>query len=142
MSESGQPTAWTEPFGGDLALRARARDAAGAFAAAALELGAVLAAGERRATETRPLDLTAGDREGLLVALLEEVLVLFETEGLLPAAVEIATLTATRLAGTLRADRFDAARHDPGRAVKAVTWHKLAVREDASGASLRAVLDL
>ena len=45
MSESGQPTAWTEPFGGDLALRARARDAAGAFAAAALELGAVLAAG-------------------------------------------------------------------------------------------------
>ncbi|MBN2171204.1 MAG: archease [Candidatus Krumholzibacteriota bacterium] len=142
MTDPRTPRAWTEPFGADLALRASAGDVAGAFAAAALALGRVLAGGERRAAATRPLALAAGDREGLLAALLEEVLVLFETEGLLPAAVEIARLTATRLEGTLRADRFDAARHEPGRAVKAVTWHRLKVREDAAGASIHAVLDL
>lgn len=142
MNAPERPRAWTEPHGADLALRARAGDAAGAFAAAALELGRVLAGGRRRAAETRPLDLAADDREGLLAALLEEVLVLFETEGLLPADVRVARLTDTRLEGTLRADRFDAGRHEPGRAVKAVTWHRLQVREDAAGASVRAVLDL
>jgi SHS2 domain-containing protein len=142
VPEAPKPAAWTEPYGADLALRARAADLAGAFTAAALELGRLLAEGQRRAVERRSLRLEAADRDCLLVALLEELLYLFESEGLLPAELTITLLSAGRLEAELGLDHFDPERHELGRAVKAVTWHRLEIAEDESGASVHAVLDL
>ncbi len=132
----------TEPFGSDLRLVAQGPDAAAALEEAALAFGRILAGGPRREEESRAIALEAADREALLVAFLEEVLFLFETEKLLPADVAIEHLTDTAFEGVLHCDRFDPARHEAGRGVKAVTWHDLAWEESDEGVALGVVLDL
>ena len=140
--EPSAPRAWTEPYGADLALKVRAPDLAGAYREAAVLLGEVLAAGDRRPAQERKLALSARDRESLLVALMEEILFLFETEGLLPADLRLESLSDTALTGILDCDRFDPQRHAPGHGVKAVTWHDLQVRDFEAGISLTLILDL
>ncbi|MEZ5100894.1 MAG: archease [Thermoleophilia bacterium] len=95
-------------------------------------------AARRRAGEPaeREVRVAANDRGALLVAWLEELLFLAETEGLVPEAARL-RLAPGSLAGVVRGRLADARP-----LVKAVTYHRLEVAQDDAGWHARVVLDV
>lgn len=86
--------------------------------------------------------LQAGDVAELLVAWLNEILFLCESERLVPATFEIVELTGQELVATVSGERFDAARHIVERTAKAVTYHRLVVEESQGRWYARVYIDL
>lgn len=86
----------------------------------------------------RTLDIAAGDAESLLVAWLQELLYLSETEGVIFEHFSIERLTSTHLTATAWA--WPAGR--PEKPIKAVTYHNLAIRREDDGYSVALVFDV
>ncbi len=87
-----------------------------------------------------PLALSGTDPADLLVCLLNEALFRLETEGQLVVDGELAQVTATRLAGTLRLLPVAGM---PGLLdVKAATYHELVWQSDDRGIVAEITLDL
>jgi SHS2 domain-containing protein len=127
----------------DLGIESWGPDFAGALAQAVSALGVVLAGeGAGQATEERPVRLVAEDEAALVVALLQEALFLLEVEGWLSVDAALRVDPAGVLTGHLLGEPFDAVRHADGEAVKAVTWHGLAVDREPGRVSLTIYLDL
>ena len=80
--------------------------------------------------EVRAIQLCGDDAETLVLAWLQELLFWFSTSRFLPVAYELTDVTPTSLRGQVRGDTFNPARHVQGREVKAITRHRLEVRED------------
>ena len=122
----------------DWALEVWAPNMATLLAEAALGMyrlmGVVLADGPR---QRRRIELAAADRESLLVDFLAELLYLAESEGL---AFDVLELEAAedRLAASL--DGAPMRSHTKG--IKAVTYHRLEVRDTARGMETRIVFDV
>ncbi len=97
-----------------------------------------------RVRKDRSVTLTAsaGDRETLLVAWLNELLFLIEVEHLAAADCRITALGDTELRATVWGEAIDPARHALGSEVKAVTYNQLAVSQTESGWEARVVVDL
>jgi SHS2 domain-containing protein len=87
--------------------------------------------------QERSIQVEAFDAEGLLVQFLQEVLYLGEVDGLGFDAFEIHIEDHT-LDATLSGSPIEAIKKE----VKAVTYHKLQVKETDSGVSARIVLDV
>ena len=123
----------------DWAYRVRGENLAQLFIHAALGLytlvGMQLLPGERI---TRSLQLKAIDRESLLVAWLNELLYLHESEGLGFDRLEIQHLDET----SIRAKVTGATTQQWLKDIKAVTYHNLAIRETESGLEVTLVLDV
>ena len=79
--------------------------------------------------ETQAVHLTAPDAESLLLVWLQELLFRFSTGGLLPVVYTLTEATPTAVRGEVQGARFDPARHQQGREVKAITRHLLQVRQ-------------
>jgi SHS2 domain-containing protein len=88
--------------------------------------------------QPRRVELEAEDLESMLVAWLQELLYLSEVEGVRLDHVAIEALTPTRLSAAAQAR--PAAR--PEKAIKAVTYHNLAIRRDAGGYVVVVVFDV
>jgi SHS2 domain-containing protein len=83
----------------------------------------------------------ASDAGRLLVALLDEVLYLVETEGFVPVRAEV-TLAAGTARARLTGDVFDPARHRrAGPQVKGITYHGLQIHAGPP-ARVRLILDI
>lgn len=82
------------------------------------------------------------DREGLLVAWLNELLYLRDTQGFLGKRFELRSLPGPRLEATVYGEEFDDCRHVRKTEVKAVTYHLLAVEECPGGVRTRVVYDI
>ena len=97
-------------------------------------MGVVLAAGPR---QRRRLELAGADRESLLVDFLAELLYLVESEGL---AFDTLGLEAAdgRLAASLEGAPITSHAKD----IKAVTYHRLEIRDTATGLETRIVFDV
>jgi SHS2 domain-containing protein len=81
--------------------------------------------------------------EDVFVAWLQELLYRFEMEHLVPLEFDFAEAGPARVRARVGFGRFDPKRHRAGTEVKAVTYHELAVREEADGAwSARVILDV
>jgi len=114
----------------DLGIRARGADTGEALGAAIRGLSSILVGDDAaRPRERRDLDLAATDREALVVALLQECLYLFEVHGWIACGADLHIDSASHLTGALLGEHLDEARHADGLAVKAITWHQLAVAE-------------
>jgi SHS2 domain-containing protein len=85
----------------------------------------------------RGIELLTPDPESLLVAFLAELLFLEEVEGLGFDAFEL-ELDRTRLTGRM----FGAPLVSPGKDIKAVTYHNLAIRETGRGLVTHIVFDV
>lgn len=81
--------------------------------------------------ESRSLIVEADDIAGLLVAWLNELLVVLNADAFIPAAYEISELTEQRLVATVKGEPVDPARHRFRLDVKAATYHQLYVRKNA-----------
>jgi len=123
----------------DLALRVRGVDLAALMLHAAQGMlsliQAVPAPGQRQTTS---IALQSPDRAELLVRWLEELLFRMETQAVAFTAIHV---TATGPSG-LQATIEEAPLASIGRAIKAVTYHGLAVRETPAGLEATIVFDV
>src|SRR2546427_13147823 len=93
----------------------------------------VVAPEQIRESVSREITVEGHDPVSLLVAWLNELVFLFDTEFLLFRDFEIETITETQLRGRAFGEPYDARRHDLGSAIKAVTWHEAAVTPTDDG---------
>lgn len=95
---------------------------------------------------SRDVKLNAPDLESLLVQWLEELLYLFETEGLLfcRTAVQLQDLSRGDLflEAELRGEPYDATRHPLETAIKAVTYHALEISHLGEDWQARVIFDI
>lgn len=95
-----------------------------------------------RVLVSREIDVEGRDIVSLLIAWLNELIFLFDTEYLLFREFEIETLTETHLKGRASGEPYDAQRHALGSAIKAVTWHEAAVEPTDDGYKARIIFDI
>ena len=86
---------------------------------------------ETRAWRERRVD--ADDREGLLVAWLNDLLVLLSAEEFVPKAFVVDEVNERRMRATVHGEPVDPARHHFRLDVKAATYHQLVVRREGDG---------
>jgi SHS2 domain-containing protein len=89
-----------------------------------------------------PVAVEAGDREGLLVAWLNELLYLYEVRGLIGADCTVLSLTETHLDAEVWGETVDRTRHVIVGHVKAVTYHQLHVGHAAGRWEASVVVDV
>ena len=129
----------------DLAVRLRAASLPALFetAAAALVEALTEPAAVRQA-ENRAIALEAQDANLLLIDWLNELLFLFEVEGFLVAAAQVAIEGSgpLRLVATARGERRDERRHPIKVLVKAATYHGLEIVRREGGYEATVILDI
>ena len=126
----------------DVGLRAWGPDLAAAFAQAGCGLFSLLVPLEAVHEQTaRELRVEAGDPESLLVACMDELLFVFETEQLVFARFDVQLPEASALMATVHGEAFDAVRHRGGVVVKAATYHQIQVLAGPP-ARLQIILDI
>lgn len=130
----------TGDFGADLDAPSRE----GIYEALAKALVALItdAPESVREREQRSIELDAVDDADLLIALGNELLFLFETEGWLAARIALHTLADGSLACTAYGEPFDPDRHPIARPIKAVTHHAAELVETDRGWRARVIFDL
>ena len=91
---------------------------------------------------SREIAVEGHDIVSLLVAWLNELVFLFDTEYLLFRTFEIHAFTETSLHGRASGEPYDAQRHELSSAIKAVTWHEAAVERTEDGYKARVIFDI
>lgn len=84
-----------------------------------------------RPREQRRRTVEADDMPGLLVAWLNDLLVLLNADGFVPAGFEMLELTDRHLVAVVFGEPVDPSRHHFRLDVKAATYHQLEVRKNA-----------
>jgi len=95
-----------------------------------------------RAQVSRDLDVEGHDIVSLLIAWLNELIFLFDTDYLIFRQFEILDFTETHLKGRATGEPYDADRHELSSAIKAVTWHEAAVEPIDGGYKARIIFDI
>lgn len=122
----------------DYAVRVRGTDLRELFVEAARGMNALTGGRPGQPSRCRELVLDAPDAETLLVSWLEELVFLMEVEGEIVDQFEILGLTPT----SLKARLTGGPAVDVDKAVKAVTFHELAIRETGDGYETTIVFDV
>lgn len=91
---------------------------------------------------SREIAVEGHDTLSLLVAWLNELIFLFDTDYLLFRDFAIDTITETRLTGRATGETYDAQRHELSSAIKAVTWHEAAIDRTDQGYQARIIFDI
>ena len=90
----------------------------------------------------RKLIVEGEDLPDLMVRWLSEILYLFNGEHILVSAIEIGSISSTRLQSTLRVVSLNKGHHEILREIKAVTYHQIAVEETPHGWEARVIFDI
>ena len=89
----------------------------------------------------RDTELTASDEESLLVEWLNELIYLFDAEGIIFKRFDITKLNPTRLKARSYGEKVDSSRHKLKTGVKAATYHMLKVDKD-NGCKVQVLFDI
>lgn len=123
----------------DLAIRAYGRDMRELFANAARGMFALMAEPSLEdSARQREVRLEGADYEGLLVDWLNELLYLHEVEGETYSQFDIETLSPTKLEARITGRPTK----NKTKAIKAATFHNLAIEETANGLVATIVFDV
>lgn len=95
-----------------------------------------------RETEQRKIEATGEDVESLLFAWLAEILAVMDAERLALRRVAVSFLDEGRVRGVAYGEAMNRERHPMGVAIKAVTFHQLAVENLGEEWRARVFLDL
>lgn len=115
----------------EVGIVAYGRDPAELFANAARGMFSFLISPEQvEAREQRSVSVQADDQEGLLAAWLNELLLVLNGDGFLPADFRITEITPTHLVADLPGEPVDLERHHFRLDVKAATYHTLRIAHD------------
>jgi SHS2 domain-containing protein len=127
----------------DVGLHAWGRTLSELFIHAAEGMESLMVAPEQvRVQVRREIAVTGHDEVSLLIAWLNELIVLFDTEYLLFRQFEIDDISGTYLKGHASGEPYDEQRHNLGSAIKAVTWHEAAVERTDEGYKARIIFDI
>ena len=127
----------------DLGFKARGATVEALFVHAAQALVNVMVSIDTIASkEERSIELSASDLDMLLVRWLNELLYLFDTERLLLGKFSIEKMTSCSLRARVRGEFMDASRHDIKTGIKAVTYHRLYVKQHHGFWESQVILDL
>ncbi len=88
------------------------------------------------------VEVQGHDNLSLLIAWLNELIFLFDTEYLLFCQFEIESLTETHLKGRAWGEPYDEQRHELSSAIKAATWHEAAIEQTDDGYKARIIFDI
>jgi SHS2 domain-containing protein len=112
----------------DIGLIAYGETLAGAFANAAGGLFSIIAELDAvQETESRRVEISADDIEGLLFEWLNSLIYLFDVEMLLFKRFDIIDFGEERLQAICRGEKYDPSRHHLKTGVKSATYHMLEV---------------
>lgn len=126
----------------DVGIIARGDTVEDVFAAAAEGMCAFIIRREDvQPVETRRRIVEADDRAGLLVAWLNDLLLLLNADAFVPGEVHVLECGETRLVADVRGEPVDPARHRFRLDVKAATYHQLDVAEN-DGWQARVIFDV
>ena len=139
-----EPEAYTQlDSAGDARLRLRAADLAGLLRAALRGfLSLVTDPASVRSVDRVEVRLEVPDREDLLVAWLNELVFLLDTQEFLPTSADIRVISETNLEATLYGEKMVPDRHERRLLVKAATYHGLYIRVLNGGLEGEITLDL
>ena len=127
----------------DIGLHAYGDTLADLFIHAAQGMESLMVPPEQvRVVTSREITVEGRDTVALLVAWLNELIVLFDTDYLLFSEFAIGTITETRLTARASGEPYDAQRHELSSAIKAVTWHEAAVNHTDQGYQARIIFDI
>lgn len=128
--------------GSDLGIEVSGTDVVACLDAAVRGLAAAVAdVGGQVARRRVPVELAEDDPPELLMGVLEEAIVLLDTEGLLAVSLVEATCDEAGLRGELEAVELSAVEvHGP--APKAVTWHEVRLGPAGEGWEGAVMIDL
>ena len=127
----------------DVGLLVRGSDGPELFANAGLALFDLVCDLERVEERTRyPVAAGADGVETLLVEWLNELVYLFEGEGVVCRRFAFPSWSETELRAEAFGEPADAERHDPRDLVKAATYHGLSVARGPDGYVARVILDV
>jgi SHS2 domain-containing protein len=113
-----------------------------AFASAAKGMFSLITeSGDIEEVEHRDIELAASDRESLLVAWLNELIYLFDTENMLFKKFDITRLGETQLKAKVCGEKVDSARHKIRMGIKAATYHMLKIEKN-NGIRLQVLFDV
>lgn len=90
----------------------------------------------------REISVSGHDAVSLLVAWLNELIFLFDTEYLLFRTFTIEEINETRLKGRASGEIYDVQHHELSSAIKAVTWHEAAITHTDEGYQARIIFDI
>ncbi len=91
---------------------------------------------------TRAITVTGHDTVSLLIAWLNGLILLFDTEYLLFHEFKIESLTETHLTASAYGEAYDSQHHELSSAIKAVTWHEAAINALGTGYTARIIFDI
>jgi SHS2 domain-containing protein len=112
----------------DIGLTACGKDLPEAFANAAYGMFSIIAELDNvREVETRRVEVSSDDIEGLLFEWLNSLLYYLDVEMLLFKRFDIIEFGDTRLVADCRGEKYDASRHRIKIGVKSATYHMLEV---------------
>ncbi len=89
----------------------------------------------------RDMELTASDEESLLVEWLNELIYLFDAEGIIFKRFDITELDSTSLKARSYGEKADSSKHKLKTGVKAATYHMLKVDKD-NGCKVQVLFDI
>jgi SHS2 domain-containing protein len=89
----------------------------------------------------RDIKLTAPDQESLLVKWLNELIYLFDVEGIIFKRFDITQFNSTRLKARSYGEKVDSSKHKLKTGVKAATYHMLKVDKD-NGCKVQVLFDI
>ena len=126
----------------DVGIVARGDTVEDIFAAAAEGMLSFIIRGEDvRPLETRRRTVEADEQEGLLVAWLNDLLLLLNADAFVPKDVQVVECTDVRLVADVRGEPVDPARHHFRLDVKAATYHQLEIGRE-NGWRARVIFDV
>jgi len=126
----------------DVGIVARGKTLPELFAnAAAGMMHFLISPGAVRPETSRRVTVEADDLPGLLVAWLNELLVVLNADGFVPAAFDVQEINERRLTGVVWGEPVDPSRHRFRLDVKAATYHQLYVRKN-DGWEARVIFDV
>ena len=126
----------------DVGIIAYGADERRAFANAARGLFSLMAELDDVGEELkRDIRLTASDEEELLVNWLNELVYLFDAEGLIFKRFEISKLDDSHLRASVYGEKADSSRHRLKTGVKAATYHMLKI-EKGGGCRVQVLFDI
>jgi len=125
----------------DIGIRAFGADLSEVFANAALGMFSIITDTIKiEARLEKRICVTAPDKEALLVAWLNELLFLFETEKWLFNRFEITQLTGLKIKARCFGEKADRSRNELKREIKSATYHRLKVEKQPEGGYIGEVI--
>jgi SHS2 domain-containing protein len=127
----------------DLGIVVRGLDVKEVFIRAAYAMTDLMVKGDISAKGAkRKLIVEGEDLPDLMVRWLGEILYLFKGEHILVSAIEISSISRTRLQATLNVVSLKRGHHEILREIKAVTYHQIGVEETPHGWEARVIFDI